>query len=327
VKRALLKGSGLFLMGLLPRGVHLYRRLTREIMGTQASHITKLHRVWPGYVEVICNTLGGPLEGRRIWVHESGWTPFLVCVNYLTCGNGGVLTNTRLTNARMLDRYTVESINKALALAPTLRKFTPIPEHRIRQIDALRWRENIDEVLSATGATYLEGAPHDALPLESDSVDIVYSGGQLEHYRPCDLRAFLAEAFRILKPGGIIAPVLDHRDHLFHYDKALPFLYHYSLSELVYRLTHFSPLLYHNRLLPSEVSRMFEEAGFERIKILRLSLPGGRWFDEGEPVEGEFGIERSKLAKRFRNASDDDLKTAAAHYIFRKPAMASQPNV
>ena len=34
---------------------------------------------------------------------------------------------------------------------------------------------------------------------------------------------------------------------------------------------------------------------------------------------GDVGIERSKLAARFSDATDDDLRTAAAHYLYRKP--------
>lgn len=37
--------------------------------------------------------------------------------------------------------------------------------------------------------------------------------------------------------------------------------------------------------------------------------------DEAEP-----GIERHRLARRFRGTTDADLRTAAAHYLYHKPA-------
>lgn len=49
--RALTKASIQGLFGRLPGGPHLYRNLTRARMGTQGSHIDKLARAWPGYVE------------------------------------------------------------------------------------------------------------------------------------------------------------------------------------------------------------------------------------------------------------------------------------
>lgn len=42
------------------------------------------------------------------------------------------------------------------------------------------------------------------LPLESASVDTLYSSHMLEHLDRADARAFLAEAFRVINPGGTI---------------------------------------------------------------------------------------------------------------------------
>ena len=114
--------------------------------------------------------------------------------------------------------------------------------------------------------------------------------------------------------------VFDHRDHLHHADASWPFLAHYGRSDIAQRLTCGGPLLYHNRLLPKEVATLFEEAGFERITILRMMLPSREYVVDGADLsEGTEGITRDKLAPRFRDATDDDLKTAAAHYLYRKP--------
>lgn len=50
--RALAKGALLTAFGRLPGGPRFYRTLTRDVMATQATHVDKLKRVWPGYVEV-----------------------------------------------------------------------------------------------------------------------------------------------------------------------------------------------------------------------------------------------------------------------------------
>jgi hypothetical protein len=81
------------------------------------------------------------------------------------------------------------------------------------------------------------------------------------------------------------------------------------------------PLLYHNRLLPSQVAETFEQAGFERIVVRRMLLPSRRYVGtDEEALAGGAGIERVHLAACFRRASDADLRTAAAHYLYRKPA-------
>ncbi len=88
-----------------------------------------------------------------------------------------------------------------------------------------------------------------------------------------------------------------------------------------YRLACGHPLLYHNRLLPTEVTDLFTAAGFEQIAVRRMTLPDHRYVATGDEVlAASPGIARSALATRFRQASDADLRTAAAHYLFRKPA-------
>jgi len=65
---------------------------------------------------------------------------------------------------------------------------------------------------------------------------------------------------------------------------------------------------------------MFEDAGFEPIVVRRMLLPSGTYVDtEAEALAGRPGIARRNLATRFRHASDADLRTAAAHYLYRNP--------
>ena len=73
-------------------------------------------------------------------------------------------------------------------------------------------------------------------------------------------------------------------------------------------------------MLPGAVAGLFREAGFERIALRRMLLPSRRYLADGSDMSGgDFGVARAKLAPRFRAASDDDLRTAAAHYLYRKP--------
>lgn len=128
------------------------------------------------------------------------------------------------------------------------------------------------------------------------------------------------ECFAALKPGGLSSHVFDHRDHLYHADKRYPFLNHLRFSDAAYRVFFGHRLLFHNRILPEEVIRAFCDGGFELVSFRRLVLPSGRYAESGDEVtSGLRGLNSQKLHPRFRAASEADLYTAAAHYLFRKP--------
>jgi SAM-dependent methyltransferase len=283
-------------------------------MGTQATHVDKLCRVWPDYAEVWRSRCGLELEGRDIWVHEGGWTPCAPLLCYLLTGKGGVLTN---TEGRVLDRYLAKAVNGVLAAKLP---WDRIPLSRRERIEPLRWYDHADEAIAAVQGTALRVQIPGALPLESASMDLCHSGGALEHYRPERLDAFLSECYRILRPGGIASHVFDHRDHLHHADRRLPFLAHLALPQPLYTLFCGHPLGYHNRLLPAEVQARFEAAGFERIAVRRLIYPDRRYVEEDDALAGAPGLPRALLARKFRAVSETDLRTAAAHYLYRKPA-------
>ena len=46
------------------------------------------------------------------------------------------------------------------------------------------------------------------IPLENDAAEVVYASHMLEHLYPRQARLFLKEAFRVLKPGGVIRIVV-----------------------------------------------------------------------------------------------------------------------
>lgn len=310
--RALAKGAGLAAFGHVPGGASVYRRITREVLGTQRSHVDKLSRAWPHYA-ALWRRHGIDLSGRRVWIHEGGWTVFPFVAGWLLTGGGVTVTN---VEGRVLDRYTSHAVGTALQT-----RFPDglVTEERVRAQERLRWASGAAAVISGTGGVLAQDVDPGRLPLESASMDLCHSGGTLEHYRPDQLRAFLAECFRVLRPGAVASHVFDHRDHLHHADRRWPFLAHLGLSDALYRPLCGHPLGYHSRLSPTEVVSLFHQAGFERIAVRRLVLPDRLWVDDGERLRGSAGLPRPLLARRFRRLSEDDLRTAAAHYLFRRP--------
>lgn len=312
--RGLAKGAALAAFGTTGPTARLYRTVTREWMGSQATHVDKLRRVWPGYVDIWRSRAGVNLDGADIWIYEGGWTPFPFFANLLVTGKAGTVTN---RSGRMLDRYLGRAVNGAISCA--LPEDLPLAERR-PQLESLRWAPTVHQAIATIAGELHEGIEPSSIPLGSDSIDLCHSGGTLEHYRPDDIRAFLGEAMRILRPGAAMSHVFDHRDHLHHADESWPYLAHYGISPQSYRVLSGGPLLFHNRLLPRQVADLFEEAGFERVVIRRMMLPSKSYVDDGtDMADGVPGIERSKLAASFRQATDADLRTAAARYLYRKP--------
>jgi SAM-dependent methyltransferase len=186
-----------------------------------------------------------------IWVSEGGWTLFPFLANYLTTGSGGVVTN---RDGWVLDRYLARSVNGVLACG------LPATNGRRRSVEALRWVLDVPSAVAMVDGELHEAADPNALPPASDSADLCHSDGTLEHYRPEALAAFLSEARRIPRPGGVLSPVFDH---LHHADPSWPFHGHLALRDPLYELAFGHRLPHHDRLLPIAVEAMFTEAGLE----------------------------------------------------------------
>ena len=300
--RAIVKGMMLFGVGRIPGGSSLYRELTRNLMGTQATHTDKLRRVWPTYVQVWRSRCGLYLDNLNIWIHETGWTPFAPLMNYLLTGNAGVVTN---IEARMLDQYISRAVDRVLT---TQLPDSLIPQERRGQVETFRWYHRTSEVIEAIGGKVLQGITANSIPLGSDSIDLCHSGGVLEHYPRNKLSDFLAECYRILRPGGVASHVFDHRDHLHHADHRWPFLFHLAFPHSIYNFFWKNTLNYHNRLLPLEVITLFENAGFEAIAVRRMILPQKCYLEGSEVQKGLPGVCRSFLAKNFQHVSEADVR-------------------
>lgn len=280
-------------------------------MGTQSTHVDKLSHSWAGYAGVWAQN-GIELEGKTIWMHGGGWTVYPCLLAYLLTGKGGVVT---VWESGADDQYSSKSVD--FALKQTFGGIS-IPQNRLATVESLRGK-GIDEILSAIGGRIVR-TDRVKPELEDASIDLLLTGGILEHFRPADLDAFLEIASRIVKPGGWCSHVFDLRDHLYHADKSIPFLGHLRLSDLAYRLRFGHPLGYHNRLLPAELKQRLQNAGFDVRLERRLLLPTKVWAKEPEDFRVALvGIDRACLAPRFAEATDEDLKTAALHFLCQRP--------
>jgi SAM-dependent methyltransferase len=310
--RAVAKAAVQLGFGRAPGGFAAYRALTRGRMGTAATHVDKLARVWPGYV-ALWQRLGIPLEDRVLWLHDAGATPFLPIAAFLLTGRGAAVTlGHEVMHARYLEHARRGALDAGWPAGA-------VRGERRLAVEGLRWLTSLDEALAAVGARVYERSTE----IGEGSVDLCHSGGALEHESPDELETFLAEQVRVLRPGGVASHVFDHRDHLHHADRALPFLSHLAWPEPLYLGAFGHALGYHSRLSPTDVAARFAAAGLERVAVRRLIYDARsgdrRWVDsEADAIAGAPGIPRERLAARFRAWSDADLRTAAAHYVYAR---------
>jgi SAM-dependent methyltransferase len=170
----------------------------------------------------------------------------------------------------------------------------------VRPVD---WRAEIPALLPARARAPILGdriryAVTDgrALPVESESLDFVYSCSVLEHVK--DPGQAYAEQFRALRPGGLISHVIDVSDH-FRPD-SFDFL---RYSDRLWRAMQSHSGGSINRLRAQDHLDLIEAAGFEIVTLRRRQA-------EDSPRQ---------LAPRFRRYTSDELRTLALILSARKP--------
>jgi hypothetical protein len=108
------------------------------------------------------------------------------------------------------------------------------------------------DVLAANGITYL--APADA------------RASTLEHIPPDDLAAILRERHRLIRHGGGMSMLIDYSDHWSHFDHSITEYNFLQFTESRWR--HLNPALnYQSRLRHSDSLALFEDAGFELVRV------------------------------------------------------------
>lgn len=312
--RAILKAAFVWPIGQLKAGPDWYHGFTCGALGSQAFHPPKLAAAWQRYGAMLRDPCGMPLDGLRCWVHDCGWTPVSGLAAYLVTGRAARLSN---THARVLDRYLEQSLQVLSQGFGGLAIDSEVLAERRRVMRAAAACGSARRTIEALGGGIDDDVDVSTIPLDSESIDFCHSGNALEHYRPETLRVLLRECWRVLCPGGIASHVFDHRDHLHHVDRNWPFLFHELLPGTIYRVLFGHPLLYHNRLRPNDVMQVFEDLGFERVWVRRAGVDF-RYRPDEEVLDQPPGLPSWGRALA-RPLSELDLRTAYAHYVYRKP--------
>ena len=159
-------------------------------------------------------------------------------------------------------------------------------------------------MLERCSATYLTDGLDSLRGLEDGSVDFSFSHAVLEHVRVAELPALVSELRRVTADGGGSSHVVDLEDHFAHALNNLRF------SDRVWESSS-SPIRASTPIAygaPSS-STCSADAGFD-VEVVAEA----RWPALPTP--------RSKLAPRFRAASEDDLLVHNVELVARPRAEA-----
>lgn len=135
--------------------------------------------------------------------------------------------------------------------------------------------------------------------ISENSVDFIFSQAVLEHVD--DLGALYQDCYKWLTPGGLMSHQIDFRSH----GTASTWDGHWTYSTFLWKMIKGRRPYLINRKPCSAHLKMIHNSGFEIVKFERYRLIST--------------LKRQHLAKLFRGLSPDDLTTAGAYIIARKP--------
>jgi hypothetical protein len=144
---------------------------------------------------------------------------------------------------------------------------------------------------------------NDPSVIRKDSIDLIISQAVLEHV--VDIHSTYGAMYQWLRPGGVMSHQIDFRSH----GLTRQWNGHRALSEWIWKIMLGKRLYMINREPCSAHLQSMTKCGFEIISVQKL--------------HSSDGIPRSRLAKKWRDISDDDLTCSEVVVQARKPAAST----
>ncbi|MBE7451940.1 MAG: class I SAM-dependent methyltransferase [Kofleriaceae bacterium] len=305
-----LKGAIQKFLGHVPLGDHLHYVLQRRAGGLrhfERELDAKLEdwRLMIGHLR----TVGIDPAGARFVEVGTGWYPTFPLTLYLA---GAARVSTFDLNRHVkpeLTRRLVTVLGERLGfvaeaadrpVADVERAYRPLAE-------AIAAGAPLD---AATDAVVAYRAPGDAsvTGLPAGSVDVVFSNSVLEHVPAPAIERCLAEAMRVLRPGGVVFHSVNCGDHYAYADPAIDQLNYLRYSDAAWRKWN-NAFLYQNRLRAADFTAMARAAGFT-IEV-----------DTSRPhPERLRQLARTPVHPDFGHYDRDQLAITSIDFVGRKPA-------
>ncbi|MDP3273944.1 MAG: class I SAM-dependent methyltransferase [Deltaproteobacteria bacterium] len=140
-----------------------------------------------------------------------------------------------------------------------------------------------------------------SIPLQSSSVDLIWSNDVFEHFRyPQDM---VRECFRVLRSGGTMVAVVDVRDHYESEERKFSNNLHHPTW--LWNLMKWNRSAFTNRVRYSEWLTMFDRIGFECVEKEPYVLPA---------LQAEY-----RKRPDLQRWSEEDISARGFHVVLRKP--------
>ena len=161
-------------------------------------------------------------------------------------------------------------------------------------------------LLQDTNITYQ--APADAANTNypNESIDFIFSNTVLEHIDASVVYPILEVSWRILKPNGFIAHLIDMSDHFAHADRSITNINFLQFEDCAFAQYN-SSFLYQNRLRADDWHKALLDTGFEIV----------HW-DTNVCQRSLIAAESMTVASRFKNKSTINLCTVKVVVVARK---------
>ena len=248
-----------------------------------------------------------PLAGKTLMEMGTGWYPTFPFCLYLA---GATKIYTVDLNPHLKPEMTIALADRLAAHTPLIAKEsgrtdTEVDLAQINLVEALRAGKSISD---ATKGCVQYRAPADASKTElpDSSVDVVFSNSVLEHVPGPVIEACMAEAMRIVKPGGIVFHSVNCGDHYAYADKTIDQLHYLQYSEAQWKKWD-NEFLYQNRLRGVDFTRMAKAVGF----AIEIDTSHAR-------PERLAKVEAMKIDARFAGYSSEELAITSIDFVGRK---------
>lgn len=166
---------------------------------------------------------------------------------------------------------------------------------------------DLNEALLELGVRYQKMSPGSFAGVPDASVDLVYSTSVLEHIPVNEIRPLLAEARRVLSPGGRMSLIVDYTDHYAYGDSRISSFNFLSVPAEKWSRRYSPSGHFQNRLRHGQTVQLIEDAGFS-VEARDLNPPRD---------EDLTWLQAADLDAPYDGLSPEDLGIRSAHLVAR----------
>lgn len=184
------------------------------------------------------------------------------------------------------------------------KEFTPEGRMRAEKVAAaIMEAPDFDSLYKLLDFRYILDPKGDLKNLSDEAYDLVVSAGVFEHLPRAGVPDYIAENYRLLKPGGYAVHSINTADHLHLYDMTASPKNYLRYSESKWRFYFENEVQYINRLQRCEWMTIFENAGFVCLE------------EKGSRCD----ISNIDVHEQYRHMDKQSLETTSWFALYQKP--------